>query len=390
MGAGRQMTPEEEEALRQYVLAQQAQMNPFAYSANDWGQGPGALMLDEQPETWDRVGEINDLIYDTTRTTGDSFRSLVPVPYKDVEQPDPKAPYQSDTSFLYSSNPVYQAIGQLVSGAGGESPMSLDQALLKFQAEYEANPEEFAGMVPVTTGYNQSTGTPAGALDMSQIRQGAETYLTETRKEQNSAGANDLAQQEWEDYIRPRSQYEVSGSPVFSDVRDQYAKQYGWDDPRLGFEELNPGTVQATAPRVPMDLAVENGGGRVVPGMMLSDTNPLIQPAGDTRLTPDRITSLTRNPLAGAKRQQRGDQARADAEAVRNSPNRPMVGYIQHRGENQGIGRGVVERDGGEMLFKATYDAAMEKAKNRQMASKKETNEAARLAALRSIYYGQA
>lgn len=390
-----ELTPQELEELawleQQYVLQQQAQTNPFAFAANDWGQGPGALALEDKPDSWKRQGDINDMLYDTTRMTGDSFRDLVPVPYKDVEQPDPKAPYQSDTSFLYSSNPVYQAIGQMVSGADGQPPMSLDQALLKFQAEYEANPEEFAGMVPVAMKSNFQTGVEAGDLDLSQIRQGAETYLTEGRKEQNSQSVNDVAQQEWEDYVRPRSQYEAAGSPEWGQYRDQLAKEIGWDDPKLRFQEMNPGTVQAKADRVPMNLKDIQGGGRVIPGMQLSDVAfwyganlPEIQ------LVADRITSPTRNPLADAKRQQRGDQARANAEAVRNSPNRPMVGYIQGKGENLGIGSSTVDYDMNENAARRGFEMALKRAKEKQVASKQGTNQAMRLAAYRAAIYGQA
>lgn len=393
MGAGRQLTPDEAALLEQYLLQQQGMVNPLAYSANEWGQGPGILGMEDRPDSFSRVNDVNDRLRDLTSTIDVDFNEMVPGLHPFVAPPKPGdvAPYQSDTSFLYSNNPVYQAIGQMVSGVDGEPPMSLDQALLKFQSEYEENPEEFAGMVPVATADNLNAGIRAGDLDLSQIRQGAETFLTETRKEQNSMSEAEALQQQYEDFVRPRSQYEYSGSPTYQDVRGEYAEKFGWDDPKLQYEELNPGARPAPAARVPMNLENVQGGGRVLPGMQLSDLpGGYSSNAPDIQLTPDRITSLTRNPLAGARRQQRGDQARADAEAVRNSPNRPMVGGIRGRGENQYMGSSTVKRNDREELFKAGFDKALEAAKKRQVASKKEENIAKLIAAYNSYHYGQA
>lgn len=385
------MTPEEMAALEQYILQQQAQTNPLAYAANDWGQGPGFMGLDEQPESWDRVGEVNDLLYDMTRTTGIDFAEMVPGLNPFVAPPKQTTPYQSDTSFLYSSNPVYQSINELVSGADGGTPMSLDQALARVQAEYKDNPEAFQGMLPVAMEDNFNAGVRAGDPDWSQVRSGATTFLTEGRKEQNSMSEAEALQQQYEDFVRPRSQWEAAGSPEWSQARSQLAQELKWDDPRMEFQELNPGTVQAKADRVPMDLSGVRGGGRVIPGMELSDIAPGYSTNNpEIQLAPDRITSLTRNPLAGARRQQRGDQARADAEAVRNSPNRPMVGYIQGRGENLGVGRNVVVRDMNENAAKRGFEMALKEAKNKQVASKKEENIAKLIAAYNSYHYGQA
>lgn len=387
------LTPEEMAALEQYILQQQGQTNPFAYAANDWGQGAGILQLEDRPDSFSRVNDVNDRLSDLTRTTGIDFAEMVPGLNPFVAPPSQAAttPYQSDTSFLYSSNPVYQAIGKMVTGADGGPPMSLDQALLKFQAEYRDNPEAYAGMVPVVASDNFNAGVRAGDIDLGQIRQGAETYLTETRKEQNSQSEADALRQQYEDFVRPRSQYEYSGAPTYQDVRSQYAEKYGWDDPKLAYQELNPGARPEPAARVPMDLSNVQGGGRVVPGTQLSDVARGYGPnLPEIQLGADRITSLTRNPLAGAKRQQRADQASADAEAVRNSPNRPLVGGIRGRGENQYMGSSVVKRNDREDLFKEGFDLAMEKAKQRQVASKKEENIAKLIAAYNSFHYGQA
>lgn len=355
------MTPEEMAALEQYVqLMQRSQGDPLALSANAYGQGPGFLGASSTPDSWDRRDDKYDIYRDLFSMTGTDMSEFVPGLYDYVPQPKPEdmQGYQSDTTSLFANNPVYQEIERQV--ANGVDIVTATNAV---RTAYENDPESLQGSLPMgNPEYGQAEP------DWEAVTQNATTYLSERNKEVGGQSEADTLRAQYEDFVRPRSQWEMAGAPTYQDVRGKYAQQYGWDDPKLGFEELNPGTVQATAPTVQMDLS---------------------QAKQATDRFDNEVSSPTRNPLAGAKRQQRGDQARANAEAVRNSPNRPMVGYIQGKGENLGVGSGVVQRDDTEARFKKYFDSGIKEAKSKQMASKKEENLARLTAFYNTLMYGQ-
>lgn len=361
--------PTEEEiraALEWYALQQQAQTNPIALTANQWGQGPDFLGEDKRPTTWSRAGDKDQILRDVMSMTDIDFPELVPGLYPMIQAPSAEDLQVSADPVLtlYQNDPLMARISAMVNDP--VNPVSPTQAINALKVDYSNDPSQFDGMLPMTTTTQgrRTTSTP----DWSGYESDAEKYLTAAIEQGSAQSEADRLQALYEDYVRPRTQYEMSGSPVYQDVRAQFAEKYGWDDPQLEFQELNPGARPEPAARVPLDLS-------------------LAEQATDRFGNP--VSSPTRNPLAGARRQRQEDQARADAEAVRNSPNRPLVGGIRGRGENQYMGSSVVKRNKSEDAFKAGFDKAIEKSKTRQRASKKEENLARIIAAYNTHIYGQ-
>lgn len=384
------MDPTEEEIrqfLEAYALQQRGATNPLAFNANRLGQGPGFLLEEDKPDSWKRHGDKDQILDDILSATDIDLTSLVPGLWPEVEEPDPADLQVTADPMLqvYRNDPAVKYVSDLVR-SGKYSPT---QAINAFRAEVENNPELYAGAIPMKT-IMDNYDNPTEIEDWNGLQENVLNYLTADQEFTDAKSKAELTQAEWDDYVRSRSQYEMAGEPKYEDIRSKYAAEYGWDDPKLGFEELNPGMRPTPAARVPMDLSNVEGGGTLIPGMTLNDLAGTSLPEGaNQQVTPDRYTAPTRNALAGAKRQQKEAQARADAEAIRNSPNRPMVGGIRGRGENQYMGQGVVKRDDTEERFMKYFNSGIEQAKKKKMASKAEENFARVIAAYNTAIFGQ-
>lgn len=165
-------------------LMYQMETDPFARSANDYGQGPEFLMYGSEPDSWRRTGDKYDLLQDFLRTTKTYFPDYVPNLYEEVQRPEP---YVSDTAGLYRNNPAYQH----VLGAVAEG-MSLDEAV-----NAAAAVPEYAAMLPQGE---------AGGPNVQAFRTGAETFLGEVAREDRYA--QDLAR--YEDFVRPQSDWDLN------------------------------------------------------------------------------------------------------------------------------------------------------------------------------------
>lgn len=430
------MTPEELEALMA-LLAQQ-EGNGFSLAANAYGQGPGFMGLDEQPESWDRVGEKNDLLYDMTRTTGIDFNELVPGLHPMVQAPTAEQliPYQSDTAGLYANNPVYQDILAQV-----QSGVSLQEALAAAQVDAQENPEDYAGYLPAGQSLGGfSDASIPGQIDWSQVRQDLETYIPEVQREQASRSQAEMLQQQYEDYIRPRSQWEMAGSPDFSDRRGDYAKFFGWEDPKLSYTNVDVSGDPEEAVRPSNSAAVADAAGRArdaiggffgsvgrgvtgIPGALDRNIGDPIEgffngkKVGMGQIAPgeegghipfpwlvddgtsqETASSRGRGRVAGARGSGRagtpgvGGTARAEGPNMDNSGPLAVWSRIRQGVANAnriGESKPKVTKDWDERMFEQGYNEVIEKRKNTPAASKKEENLARLIAAYNSFHYGQ-
>jgi hypothetical protein len=177
----------EEEAIQLYLM----QSDPMARATNDYGQGAGFLGLESQPESWDRIGEKNDLYSDLFRMTRTYLPDFVEGLNPTVEDPGMYQGYRSDKADLYRNNPAYaQLEAAMAEGA------SFDEAVRLI-----AGNKEFAQYLP-----QDDIGRP----DAQGFRQSAEGYVSERSREGREFDAYDAEKQAYDDFVRPRTGLDFS------------------------------------------------------------------------------------------------------------------------------------------------------------------------------------
>lgn len=177
----------EEEAIIAYLM----QNDPMARATNDYGQGAGFLGLDSQPESWDRLGEKNDLYSDLFRTTQTYLKDYVPDLYPEAKDPGIFQGYQSDQADLYRNNPAYAQLERAMAEGA-----SFDEAV-----QLIAGNKEFTNFLP-----QGDDGRPSP----SAFRQSAETYVSERSREGREFDQYDAEKQAYDDYVRPRTGLDFS------------------------------------------------------------------------------------------------------------------------------------------------------------------------------------
>jgi hypothetical protein len=177
----------EEEAIRQYML----QTDPFARATNDFGQGAGFLGLDSQPESWDRLGEKNDLYSDLFRMTRTYLPDYVDGLYPEAQDPGQFTGYRSDVADLYRNNPAYTQLDQLMAEGA-----SFDEAV-----QLVADDPDYADVLPKNN---------FGQADLGGYRQSAEKYVSERAREGREFDTYDAERQAYEDYVRPRTGWDIN------------------------------------------------------------------------------------------------------------------------------------------------------------------------------------
>jgi hypothetical protein len=182
------MTPEEEQALLEYIQMQQVQSDPTAAAFNDYGAGADYLDYAKKPTTFARQGDMHQIYRNMLGMTGLKLEDLVPGLYPVVEQPEARQPYQSDTVALYQNNPAYEAVKNLV-----DAGAPFEAALQSVTTE-----PELAKYVPVDN---------EGKLDLGGFRTSAGTYVTEGQKSARENAAYDAEQSAYQDYVGQRSSW---------------------------------------------------------------------------------------------------------------------------------------------------------------------------------------
>ena len=175
----------------QAQLIQQMQNDPMARAANDYGQGAGFLQETSQPDSWDRMGEKNDLYSDFFRTTQSYLKDYIPDLYPEVEDPGTFQGYQSDTADLYRNNPAYTQLEQYMAEGA-----SFDEAV-----QLVAKDPEYAPMLPKND-YDQP--------DAGAFRGSAETYVSERAREGREFDQYDAEKQAFDDYVRTRTGWDIN------------------------------------------------------------------------------------------------------------------------------------------------------------------------------------
>lgn len=224
------MTPEEEAALEQYIL--QMQSNPLARATNDYGQGAGFLQLDKQPESWDRMGEKNDLFSDFFRTTQTYLPDWIPDLYPEVEDPGRFDGFRSDQADLYRNNPAYSQLeAAMAEGA------SFDEAI-----QLIAKAPQFAAGLPKTE---------RGDVDLSAFRNSAETYVSERAREGREFDAYDAERQAYEDYVNPQTAWSMDRTDRQTDDISQFLRPIAADSGRPVIPMELPSARRGSSPGAP-------------------------------------------------------------------------------------------------------------------------------------------
>ena len=125
--------------------------------------------------------------------------------------------------------------------------------------------------------------------------------------------------------------------------------------------------------RTPLDLSNIDGGGNLIPGMTLSGLGTTLPEGANQQVTGDRITSLTRNPLAAARRQQRQENVG------------PQLMGPPRGGESAAPSRRARQ----EKVAQSSQWRAQNSMKKEMVGSKKEENLARIIAAYNTYIYGQ-
>lgn len=352
MGAGRQMTPEEQAMLEQYLaqqqLMQRSEMDPLALSANAYGQGPGYLGLEDRPDSWSRLGDKNQIYLDMFQMTGTDMAEFVPGLYDYVPQPKPGDldPYQSDTTSLFANNPVYQEIERQV--ANGVDIVTATNAV---RTAYEQNPEALAGSLPMG---NPEYGR--AEPDWEAVTRNATEYLSERNKERAGQSEVDSLRAQYEDFVRERTAYDKAAETqdvTWAGNRDDVMRMMGYDPREVG-------------PTMSMPEVY--------------DTPGVVGTRGPARSIGEADADAAKYASRGGSPQR---NARAGTRATR--------GYTKQPGQRLGApadmaSLGPTQK---ELNAQSVFDAANRIAKKKNVGSKKEENLAKLTAFYNTLMYGQ-
>lgn len=220
------MTPEEQ-ALQEYMRAMQMQNDPFARATNDYGQGAGFLQLDDQPESWDRVGEKNDVYGDLFRMTQTYLKDYIPDLNPEVEDPGQFEGYVSDKADLYRNNPAYAQLEAFMSEGA-----SFDEAV-QLTSKLAADRPEIAAGLP------QYEGRP----DTQAFRNSAETYVSERAREGREYDQHDAQRQAYDDFVRPQTGWDRA--PGIEDITTKFRDTNPVSLPRAAAPESLADLIQA-------------------------------------------------------------------------------------------------------------------------------------------------
>jgi hypothetical protein len=179
----------EEEAIRQYLM----QTDPLARGVNDYGQGSGFLNLKAQPESWDRLGEKNDLYGDFFRTTGTYLDDWIPDLYQEQQDPGIYQGYQSDKAAIFEGNPAYAQLQRAM-----ETGATFEQAVAATYAD-----PEFKQYLPA---------------DPSQWRESAESFVGERGREDRERSGYDAEKAAYDDFVKTRSGWDLAPGREREDV----------------------------------------------------------------------------------------------------------------------------------------------------------------------------
>jgi hypothetical protein len=295
------MTEEEMLAIQAYLM----QTDPMARATNDYGQGAGFLGLDSQPESWDRVGEKNDLYADLFRTTRTYLPDYVEGLYPEVEDPGLYKGYKSDKADLYRNNPAYAQIeSAMAEGA------SFDEAV-----RLVAGNKEFAQFLP-----QDDNGRP----DAQSFRTSAEGYVSERSREGREFDAFDAEKLAYDDYVRPRTGLDFA--PVRNDDISSLLKP--------SVPGIKLGTIADPGPRRP-----------TVPASLSGDIyNGLYDEQG---INPDKINvvnqsskgrKVTQSRTAGPQSTQNKGQANAARDRVAQQGNVDLYNKMVKQAYNKTVG----------------------------------------------------
>lgn len=348
------MEPTEEEIaafLEAYALQQRGSVNPLAFTANQYGQGPGFLGLEDKPDSWKRAGDKNEIMRDILGVTDIDFAELVPGLFPNIQAPKPGD--IDPVTQLYANDPAVQYIAQLVNDP--VNPVSPTQAVNALRSLQETDPELFAelsGSIPMSD-RTDNYGNTSSSQDWDALAKTAEDYL--------AAGSNDQ-QALYDDYVRGRSVYEKA---------EDSGKDLSYDARRKAVADaMGYGNYERT--EQPLQAAP------VVPGVAPIVTRPASRNMDDAMLQANQYVmdnpgrSPQRNPLAGT----RATRGRGSAPQATASPT-PRGEWAQPKDTQR------------ELNVRSASDAATRIMKSKQAESKKEENLSRIIAAYNTYIYGQ-
>lgn len=230
------LTPEELAAIEYYAQQQQLMNDPVAASFNEYGQGADYLGLEDKPDSWSRLGNMNDLLSDRFRMTQSYLQDYIPGLPQEVEDPGAYEGFRPDNAGLYQNNPAVDAVAQLmgtgmsfdeavnaVADRAAPSAPSQDQQFVDGQLQDMAPTEGIAG-VPL-----DENGRP----DLEAFRTRASQAIESGAQYDREYGDWAAKAADYEEYTRPRSNLDFLG------VATPNVQSVGTDDEQAYLDYVN-------------------------------------------------------------------------------------------------------------------------------------------------------
>jgi hypothetical protein len=258
------MTPEQQ--YLEMVAAQRMQTDPMARAVNDYGQGSGYMALDSQPESWDRLGEVNDIYRDVFGMTGIKMPQLVPGLNPEVEDPGQYQGFVSNMGSLYGSNPAFQEM---------EAALQEPGATVYEVIDLVAKNPRLQQFLPKND---------AGQVDREAFNRDATMFLSERARENTERGAYDSQVAEFEDFTKPRTGLDYAPTrtdgPVLLDNAPQLRQgRTSLTAPVLDMADKVAEMIPLEAARRQRDAARKAAEGN--PGSMTNPTGPGVNRSGN-------------------------------------------------------------------------------------------------------------